>query len=101
MNPEDREHCGGVVSQKTPFRGSRFGWEPFRLAFVEQQQDREQRVTRSCMEMRDAVLDNLSISDQDALDFLASEPSKALYQASKRRLLKRLADKRERGRGAG
>ena len=43
----------------------------------------------------------MSISDQNALNFLVGEPSKALYRASNRRLLKRLADKRDRGKGAG
>ena len=83
-----------------PFRGGWFGWESFRLAFVERQQDREQRETPACIEMRDAVLSRLSISDQVALDFLVGEPSKALYRASKRRHLKRLTEKRDRGKGA-
>ena len=101
-----RGSCAGCryradVPNFSPFRGGCYGWELFRLAFVEQQQDREQRETHACMEMRDAFLDSLSISDQDALDFLASEPSKALYRASKQRLHKRLSGMRERGRGAG
>ena len=49
------------------------------------------------MEMRDAILDCLTISDQTALNFLIGEPSKALYRASARRRHKRLADQRERG----
>ena len=49
---------------------SRFGWQPLRLAFVEQQQDCEQRETPACIEMRDAILDCLSISDKNALNSL-------------------------------
>ena len=43
--------CGssGDVPNDGHFRGGRFGWEPFRLAFVEQQQDRDQRETYVCM----------------------------------------------------
>ena len=92
---------GGDVPNDGPFQGSWFGWRPFRLAFVEQQQDREQRETHACIQMREAVLESLSISDQNALDVLVGEPSKALYRASKRRLLRRLAGKRERGKGSG
>ena len=85
------------VPRYSPFRGGWFDWEPFRLAFVERQQNREQRETPACMEMRDAILDCLTISDQTALNFLIGEPSKALYRASARQRLKRLADQRERG----
>ena len=84
-----------------PFRGGWFGWKPFRLAFVEREQDREQRETAACMEMRDVILDCLPISDQNALNILLDEPSKALYRVSTRRCLMRLADKRERGKVAG
>ena len=98
-----REHFRGFgndVPNRGPFWGGWFGWEPFRLAFVEQQQDRDQRETDSCKDMRDSILQCLSISDQSALDFLVGEHSKALYRASKQRFLKRLADLRERGKGA-
>ena len=49
---------------------SRFGWQPLRLAFVEQQQDCEQCETPACIEMRDAILDCLSISDKNAFNSL-------------------------------
>ena len=47
--------------------------------------------------MRDAILDYLLISDQNALNFLVGEPSKALYRACTWRRLKRLFDKRKKG----
>ena len=85
-----------------PFRGGWFGWEPFRFAFVERQQDREQRETPTCMEMRDAVLDCLSIPGKmNAHNNLVGEASKGLFQASYRRLIRRWADKREGGQGTG
>ena len=85
----------------SPFRGGWFGWAPFRLAFGERKLLLEQRKTPACMEMRDIVLDCLSISDKMALSFLDSEHSKALYRASIRRRLQRLVDERERGKGPG
>ena len=53
------------------------------------------------MKVRDTIFDFLSISDQKALKFLAGKPSKALYQASTRRRIMRLADRRESGKSAG
>ena len=92
-----------------PFRGGWFGFEPFRLAFVEQQQDCEQPETPACMEMRNPLLDCLSISGRrNSHNFLVGEPSKALYRASARRLTKRWTDivgpwlyMRKRGKGEG
>ena len=46
---------------------------------------RDKRETSAGMEMREAILAFLAISDQNALNFLIGEPSKALYQASTRR----------------
>lgn len=53
------------------------------------------------MEMRDVILGFLSIFEQNAHSFVLGEPSKALYRARTRRLLKRLSEKRERGKDAG
>ena len=83
----------------SPFRGGWVSWEASRLAFVERQQDRESRESAASIAMRDAVLDSLSISEQEALNYLVGEASKALYRASSRRRQKRLADKRERSNG--
>ena len=96
------------IPNQSPFRGGWFSREPFRQAFVEGQQDCEQRETPACMEMRDAIMDCLSISDQKALNILASEPSKALYRACARKFTKRWTDivklwayMQKRGKGAG
>ena len=94
------ENCKGFDFDEdmtifSPFRGGWVSWESFRLAFVERQQDRENRETPASVAMRDAVLDCLTISDQEALDFLGGEASKTLYRASSRRRQKRLAGKQE------
>ena len=101
-NVEDFNGIGmNVMPSESTLRGGWFGWEPFRQAFVERQQDCEHRETPACMEMRDAVLGCLSIFEQKALNILVGEPSKALFRASTRRRLKRLTDEGERGKCTG
>ena len=85
-----------------PSEGRGFSWEHFRLAFVERQQDREQRETPACREMREAFLRCMTLSDLTyAPNFLVDEPSKALYRASLRRLLQREIDELGGGGSAG
>ena len=73
-----------------PSEGRGLSWEHSQLAFVERQQDREQREAPACRKMREPFLRYICMALSDltyAPNFLVDKPSKALYRASLQRLL--------------